>query len=175
MRRALWLTPVLVVALVSVGWYIRTSESIKTIRNVISICYRRAVFTRFNAQLEPEAMFASLAECRVALQPLVTYVEPEDNQQLVAGIIADLDSLERIHRQHFGSYYYDEVTKAKINSVKLRIIHALSKLAKSVSIPFDLPKSLTEETFLNKSDADARPKGHEAREEWIGTCGGFKG
>ena len=161
MRRALWLTPVLVVALVSVGWYIRTSESIKTIRQVISICYRRAVFTRFHAQLDPEAMFASLAECRVALQPLVTYVEPEDNQQLVAKIIADLDSLERIHRQHFGSYHYDEVTKAEINSVKLRIIHALSELAKSVSIPFDLPKSLTEETFFDKRAADAPPEVHE--------------
>ena len=108
-------------------------ESIETIRKVISICYRRAVFTRYHAQLDHEAMFASMSECRAALQPLVIYVEPEDNQRLVAGIIAELDLIERINQQPFT--WEASGTAGTIDGAKLRIIHALSKLAESVSIP----------------------------------------
>ena len=65
--------------------------------------------------------------CRsaVRLQPLVIYIEPEDNQRLVAGIIAELDLIERINQQPFT--WEASGTAGTIDGAKLRIIHELSK------------------------------------------------
>ncbi len=45
-----------------------TEAQLSTLRDVLSACYRRAVFTRYHGQRSPEAMFKSLSECRRALQ-----------------------------------------------------------------------------------------------------------
>jgi hypothetical protein len=143
------------------------------IRDVLAACYRRAVFTRFHAQLSHEAMSASLADCRVALQKLVTRVTPAECQRLVAGIIGELDLIERVNSAEFT--WDGSGTAATIDGAKLRIIHSLSELARIAKVPLEFPRSLTEELMNSKADADSPPEGHETWEGWIGGAGGFKG
>ena len=131
--------------------------SVERIREVLAACYRRAIFTRSHAQLDHQAMFDSLANCRSTLQKIVVFVEPEELQRLVAGIIGELDFIERCEKKPFT--WEGMGTMGTIDGAKLRIIHALVELSKAVQVPFILPTSLTEELFWSKEDADKPPIG----------------
>ncbi len=145
----------------------------KLIQDVLSACYRRAVFTRYHAQLNHEAMFESLADCRVQLQKLIAYLEDDKNQSLVSGIIGELDYIERVNNAKFT--WDGSGTMGSIDGAKLRIIKSLYELSNYSNLNFVMPKSLTEEVFWNKKDAYDPPVGHETDEYLIGGGGGFKG
>ena len=123
-----------------------SSPSVDRIREVLAACYRRSIFTRTHAQLDLNAMFESLANCRSILQRIAAFVEPESLQQLVAQIIGDLDYIER-HKEELQS----------IDAAKLKIIAALLQLSKAANISYILPASLTEDVFFAREDADGAP------------------
>jgi hypothetical protein len=128
---------------------------------VLSLCYRRAIFARFHAQLDHSAMLTSMSDCRVALQKQIVFVRPRKAQQLVAGVIAELDLVERVSRQTFTGEGLG--TAGTIDGAKLRIIAALQTLADMSDTPLELPGSITEEIFWTQEDADAAPTGPETR------------
>jgi hypothetical protein len=131
--------------------------TVDRIREVLAACYRRAIFARLHAQISWEAMFESLAQCRISLQKVAVYVEPAELQQLVAGIIAELDFIERRRSQLDKGPW--EPVKNEINGAKLRIISSLLKLKDAAGVSFELPGSLTEDAFFKKEDADGAPRG----------------
>jgi hypothetical protein len=120
-----------------------------------------------------EAMMASLADCRVGLQKLVPRISPADCQRLAAGIVGEIDLIERTHSKGFT--WSGSGTAATIDGAKLRIIHSLREISKRAGLPLELPKSLTEELIWGRAEADRPPEGHETWEGWIGGAGGFKG
>jgi hypothetical protein len=128
------------------------SPSVDRIREVLAACYRRAIFTRTHSQLNLNAMFDSLANCRSILQRVVAFVEPESLQQLVVQIIGDLDYIERHKKKH-----------QLIDTAKLKIIAALLQLSKAANVSYILPASLTEELFRKREDADGGPKIQSAK------------
>ncbi len=130
------------------------------IREVLSTCYRRAVFTRYHAQIDSEAMFASLADCRVALQKLVIHITPADNQHLVAGIIGELDLIERANAS-WNKGGRLEISDT-INGCKLRVIHALVELARRVRVPLAFPQTVTEDLLFSVQDANRPPTRRES-------------
>jgi hypothetical protein len=113
---------------------------------VLSACSRRAVYTRMHAQLDHDAMFRSLADCRSKLQSIVARIEPKNLQQMVADIIGELDFIER-HKENFE----------KINEAKLRIIASLEKLSNAAGVSYTLPRSMTEEVFWSIEEANQLP------------------
>jgi hypothetical protein len=129
------------------------------VEEVLSVLYRRSIFTRFHAQVSSEAMFASMSDCRVALQKHIVFVRPREAQQLVASIIAELDLAERASKEEFTRDGLDAV--AAVDGVKLRIIAAMRTLAKMSGTPLELPTATTEELFWTAEDADAPPVGPE--------------
>jgi len=145
--------------------------SVARISKVLETCYRRAVFTRFHGQLNHQAMFDSLAQCRVALQKQVVHITPAECQRLVAGIIGELDLIERCQSKEFT--WKGLGTAGMIDGAKLRIIHSLTELARRAKTPLEFPQSLTEELFKDAQEADAPPTGHETWEGRIGSCGGW--
>jgi len=143
------------------------------VAEVLSLCYRRSIFTRFHAQLSAEAMFASMSDCRVALQKQIVFVRPREAQQLVASIIAELDLVERVSQKEFA--WEGLGTIGTVDGAKLRIIAAMRTLAKMSGTPVEFPTSITEELFWAPEDADAAPSGQETWEGWIYGGGGLKG
>jgi hypothetical protein len=136
------------------------------VEEVLSILYRRSIFTRFHAQLSTEAMFASMSNCLVALQKQIVFVRPREAQQLVASIIAELDLAERVSKKEFT--WEGLGSMGTVDGVKLRIIAAMRTLAKMSGTPLELPTSTTEETFWGPEDADAAPSGPETPEGYSG-------
>jgi hypothetical protein len=101
--------------------------------------------------------------CRIALQKQITYIEPEDAQRLVAGIIGELDFVERRKTAMLtGGYEANWGLAPQINSSKIRIVKALLELKKVAEISFVLPSSITEEVFFSEEDANAPPEGPES-------------
>lgn len=137
------------------------------IRNVLSVCYRRAIFTRLHAQMNHGAMLASLASCRVALQKRVVNISPTDCQALVAGIIGEIDLIERTLSKQYW-------TAETIDGAKLRIIHSLRALATKADVPIEFPRGITEELIWRRSDADLPPAGPETWDGFIGKGGSLK-
>jgi hypothetical protein len=125
------------------------------LQEVLATCYRRAIFARLHAQLDLEAMFDSLAECRVDLQRQVAFVESQEAQQLVAGIISNFDLIERCKPRllEAGELEASEI----INDAKLRTIHALSELALLAELPLTIPTGLVEDVFWTRAEADGGP------------------
>ena len=101
------------------------------------------------------------------------YVEPLENRRLVAGMIAELDLIERVGSEPFTWNFSG--TAGTIDGAKLRIISSLGALASTIDTPLALPSSITEELFWSEEDANKPPEGHETWEGWIGGAGGFKG
>lgn len=135
-----------------------SAAGVKGVKKVLRACYRRAIFARFQAQMSHVAMFNSLAECRTTLQKLVVLVQPESSQRLVAGIIGDLDLIER-RRESVLSYRDFRSDEELINSAKLRIIRALLDLRDAAAISLPLPTSVTDEMFWSERDASRKPQG----------------
>ena len=124
------------------------------IREVLAACYRRAIFARMHAQIDPFAMMESLSECRATLQKMIVYVEPEPLQRIVAEIIAEIDFIERLSTEISDwKQLYRE-----LNAAKLRIVTSLNILATEAGVSFVLPPSLTEEDFMAKEGADKPPE-----------------
>jgi len=143
------------------------SISVDRIREVLAACYRRAVFARMHAQMNWNAMFESLAECRVALQKVIVFVEPAEFQRLVAGIIGELDFIER-RRRAISEARDSRAEEFQIDGAKLRIIATLLKLRDAAGISFEMPPSVTEEVFFSASEASEQPSAFVSPDPWMG-------
>lgn len=125
--------------------------SVKQIKKVLALCYRRAIFTKTHEELGTRAMFDSLAQCRSSLQAIVVYVQLEEMQQLVVHIIEELDFIERYNKT---SVYNPSEAIATIDRSKLRIINILRQLAEAAQVSYVLPTSLTDEYFRFEDEAN---------------------
>jgi hypothetical protein len=138
--------------------------TVDKVREVLAACYRRAVFSRMHAQINWDAMFASLAECRATLQRLVAFVEPTELQCLVASIIGELDFIERRGKSKGELHRSGEF---QIDGAKLRIIATLLKLRDAAGVSFVLPTSVTEEVFFTSEDASKEPSSFVSPDPWM--------
>lgn len=133
-------------------------NSIKVIHKIISLCYRRAIFTPAHLEISTKAMFQSLEKCRIGLQKYVAYIPQNEIRTVVAEIIGELDFIERLKNEHYWG------SNRSINQAKLRIIKALTTLSKAIDEPLILPTSFTGEYFWKIEDLDKPPENAVAPE-----------
>jgi Effector-associated domain 11 len=126
-------------------------ESRNKIKEVLSLCYKRAIFTRLHAQLSLEAMIESLIDTRIQLQKKVIGIEPKKARELVVQIISEIDYIERLFEEGLDKNW------ERINPAKLRIIASLISLSQIIEYEFEIPTSLSENVFFTKEEADLKP------------------
>lgn len=114
----------------------REDEAQELIRKVLTLCNRQALYTRMHGQVDPDAMFSSLASCRIDLQKILYHIEPMENQELVTDVINKLLVIEK-NKKDFKI----------IDQAKLDIIDSLVKLSERAKVSYFLPHSITEEAF----------------------------
>jgi hypothetical protein len=142
----------------------------ESIQSVLAACYRRAVFTRFHAQMDHESMLESLADCRASLQKIAVYVHPAAAQQLVGGIIGEIDLIERTVKHK----PFEFETIGTVDQAKLRILKSLLALADIAQLPVAFPATLTEELMWSRQEADMAPEGPPSAEWNINQGGGLR-
>lgn len=126
------------------------------IQQMLEGCYRRSVFTRTHAQIDIDAMFASLADCSRLVRSTVPRVQDSTLKQHVANATGALDGIERIHNEikaaATGSDWFQ-----RIDAYKLEILRQFTVLAKSVELTFPIPVNLLEDCYFTKEEADEPP------------------
>jgi len=100
------------------------------------------------------------------LQKLAVFVEPAALKRLVAGIIGELDFIER-RRAAVSDSKLPPAEEFQIDGAKLRIIALLLELRKAADISFELPTSVTEEAFFTRDQADEKPSSDVSRDPWM--------
>lgn len=133
----------------------RENESIESVRAILKGCYRRAVFTRTHAQMDHEAMFASITECRELVQSKVPCVSDSRLSQSAADLISALEGIEREKDKEPWDF-------PRIDGYKLEALKRLRLLSQLTGILYTIPTNLTEEVFFSKTEADLPPTVSEA-------------
>jgi hypothetical protein len=148
------------------------NEAREKIKEIISVCYTRAVFTKIHGQLSIIAMLESLSDSRVALQKRAINIEPESARALVIQMISEMDGIERLvcDSEYFNSKKHLQLdpkslkelaayeNREQIDCAKLRIIASLISLSQFIEYEFDIPKSLTQRnSFFTKAEASLKP------------------
>jgi hypothetical protein len=65
------------------------------VKAILADCYRRALFTRMHAQLDVDAMFASIGECREVLQKKIPDIHRKGLQDTAVELLATVEQIER--------------------------------------------------------------------------------
>jgi len=125
-------------------------QSLNALKEILDGCYRRAVFTRTHAQMDQEAMFASVRECRQLVQSKAPKVATAELRQHVATLLAAFDGIEREHGKQPRDF-------SRIDGYKLEALRRLTLLSRLTGLLYVLPENLTEEVFFSKIDADLPP------------------
>lgn len=127
-------------------------KSIEAVRVILEGCYRRAVFTRTHAQMDHNAMFASITECRELVQSKVPAVSSSNLNQPTADLVSALEGIEREKAREPWDF-------SRIDAYKLEALKRFTLLSRLTGVPYTLPTNLTEEIFFSKKEADLPPIG----------------
>lgn len=125
-------------------------KSVEAVRSILEGCYRRAVFTRTHAQMDHNAMFASITECRELVQSKVPEVVSTRLRQPTADLVSALEGIEREKAKQPWDF-------SRIDTFKLEALKLFALLSRSTGIPYTLPTNLTEDIFFSKQEADLPP------------------
>jgi hypothetical protein len=121
------------------------------IKAILTNCYRRALFTRMHAQLNIEAMFSSIDQCRECLQRNIPNVRGKSLQDTAIELLATVEQMQRC-KPLCG--YSDLET---INKLKLAALHSFRSLAAAIDGRYPLPErgNLAETVYFTQQEADA--------------------
>jgi TIR domain len=125
-------------------------QSLESVDAILKGCFRRAVYTRTHAQLNHEAMFDSIKECRELVQSKVPGISDSRLTQRAADLISAFEGIERERDKKPWDF-------SRIDSYKLEALKRLTLLSRLTGIPYPIPTNLTEENFFSKTEADLAP------------------
>lgn len=138
---------------------VTADKDTKSIRDVVSLCRRMALFTETDYENSTTAMFDSLNRCRASLQHVRDFVEPPDVRPTVDAIITalhDIDSFQDAYNSHTGRR--GSAAGKRIDAIKLEILDMLSELERLAREDFDIPRRLIRGGYYhNQTDADKPP------------------
>lgn len=129
------------------------NADLEPMRKILSACYRRAIFTRTQAQMSHEAMFKSIQHALELVQPQVPLLTLAGHQEYASQIVSELDQILRYQNDVFDRY-------EKIDESKVRILSLLSNLANDTNLPFKFPtdNKLGEEIYFDIEEANKEPE-----------------
>jgi hypothetical protein len=131
----------------------------QAVMEILSACYRRAVFTRTPLEMDQEAMFGSLITCRNLVMPQIPKIKTRHLQQVASDIIAVLDEIE-LRRRYFRNYTWTEWRVVQeIDDLKLHMLNLLSELAEGSGQSYVLPRALSDDRYFTLKEANSRPDG----------------
>lgn len=135
------------------------AEDVLIIKEIINLCYTRAIFTKMDSEISLVAMFDSIGNTISSVQRLIIRIESQFIQRIVLDIVSKLDEIERYRNvvKVEISYLVGNTHREKIDSLKLKIIANLHKLRRHGKIMVQLPTTILFEHFFSIDDANKKP------------------
>jgi hypothetical protein len=140
-----------VVLLLMIIWTPLPDSAVSTI---LSKCHSRALFTRMHAQLDQEAMFASIGKCLATINEQKQQIRSKDLQKEAVNLLAAVEGIERVKEERNT----DPATRINnINKLKVAALHSFRKLANATNGSYILPgnNELAEAVYFTQAEADA--------------------
>jgi hypothetical protein len=139
----------LVALLLVIIWTPPPDQAVSTI---LSKCHTRALFTRMHAQLNEEAMYASIEKCIAIINEQTPNIRSKELQQKAVNLLAAVENIVRAKEETTGP----ERLK-KINKLKVEALHSFRELADATNGSYILPRTgeLGEGVYFTQAEADA--------------------
>lgn len=133
---------------------LRIKKSKSSIKLVMQICFRRAIFTSMEEEINSKKMFESISECISQLNKILPSIHDGGLSQFVKSIIRDLNSIDKYSQNNFASYTFafNKIEKIEIDALKLRIINNLHHLNYVYGAHVDIPDDIGLEYDLKHYD-----------------------
>lgn len=116
--------------------------------DIIRACYRRAIFTQMDFEIDLERMNSSLGEVLRAVQPLTAQISDPALQNNALEIVNALDAIERIVKRSGARWSNQWVNRRErhlfkeIDIQKMRIVDSLLEMRRAAQLPMQLPFTL---------------------------------
>lgn len=128
--------------------------------SILLACYRRAVYTRMDSEINLAAMFASIREATGLVQKLLPQIRNQRLQFAALQIYGALDEIERFGSQadcHLSNHL-DRTLGRLIETRKLQIVRLLLEIRRSAAISMQLPLTLATDHFYRLEAASEPPR-----------------
>jgi hypothetical protein len=125
-------------------------------QQIIAACYRRAIYTRMDSEIDVFSMYDSIGRAIGKLQDIVPQIVDHALQFTCNEIIVELDSIERT-KQHAPSRISNfHPQKNRIDAHKFKVVKLLLEIRRKASIPMQLLNALSKEHYFD-DQADKPP------------------
>lgn len=123
-------------------------------KEILERCYKRALFTRMHAQLNTDAMYASIDQCRKEVQSRIPALKSEESRAVAVELLSILEVIGTFAGRPPA---YEDA--GKINDLKRAALGQFRKLADLVGATYVLPEpgTLGEAIYFTAVEAGAPP------------------
>jgi hypothetical protein len=129
-------------------------------RQVIAACFRRAIYTRMDSEIDLRAMYDSIGKAIGEVQNITPRIQDHALQYSCLEIIRALDEIERVRTRSdaWVSNSLSPTLRTYIDQQKLVIVKLLLEIRRAADIPIQLPFALRTDHFFRLEQADEQPK-----------------
>ena len=126
----------------------------KLAKDVIAACFRRAIYSRMDSEINLSAMYESIGMAIGKLLRIVPRIDDQALQFVCGEIINALDSIDRVQNMSRAgvSNHLDLHLRQEIDQNKMRIVRLLLEIRRAAQIPMQLPFSLRTDHFFSGAD-----------------------
>lgn len=131
-------------------------------RHLVEACYRRAIFTRMDSEIDMRSMYGSISAAIGRVQSLIPQMEDQSLQFVALQIVRALDDIERVRvASNVGvSNHLPTPLRKRIDAQKRRVVRLLLEIRRAAALPIQLPMSLQVDHFFGREAADQPPHVH---------------
>ncbi len=135
------------------------SRDCATAQQVIQACFRRAVYTRMDSEINLRAMYDSIGKALGAVQALTLQISDQALQLACVEIIRALDDIERAQNGSDASVsnHLSRSVRQKIDFSKQKIVRLLLEIRRAAKIPMQLPFAIQTDHFWGEDQANETP------------------
>jgi hypothetical protein len=128
--------------------------------HIIQACYRRAVFTRMDSEIDMHAMYDSVGEAIGEVQAAIPRIRDTKLQFVASKILRALDAIERVRTQSHEriSNFVERRLAREIDDQKRQVIRLLLEVRRAAALPIQMPMALRTDHFFGPEAAREPPR-----------------
>jgi len=127
---------------------------------VVKACFRRAVYTRMDSEIDTRTMYDSIGAAIGLLQMIIPQIQDQALQYDCNEILVHLDQVDRtrlLAPERIADFVSAPI-KLKINHSKQQVVQLLLNIRRTAGIPMQLPTALRSEHYFGIDQANGPPK-----------------
>ena len=129
----------------------------ESVSQILTSCYRRALFTRTQHEINQDEMFKGIRECGSTIQNNLLHISDPEQEDIALQLSAIIDNIELIHNKHRHSGLLAGEEIHNIDILKVNALHLFRRLTAMVNLNYPLPDegSLARSNYFTQKEADA--------------------